>query len=131
MGNFFFPPALIVGERTPWWKSLFMPFRARKMVKYQEEIGQKSGDQEHRCQQILEALCLSFLVPTVRTEHLRGAMVPSQIQNSPQNSPFQNNLSMFRSSCYSFKCYTSSWLELRHRGRHVIWGISSSVINKG
>ena len=131
MGDFFFPPALIVGERTPWWESLFMPFRVRKMVKHWEEIGQKSGDQEHRCQQILEALHLSFLVPTVRTECLGCATVPSQIQNSPQNSPFQNNLSMFRSSCYSFKCYTSSWLELRHRGRHVIWRISSSVINKG
>lgn len=130
MGDFF-PPCFDSWGKNSLVESLFMPFRAKKMVKYQEEIGQKSGDQEHRCQQILEALCLSFLVPTVRTEHLGGAMVPSQIQNSPQNSPFQNNLSMFRSSCYSFKCYTSSWLELRHRGRHVTWGITSSVINKG
>ena len=105
-----------------------MPFRARKMVKHQEEIRQKSGNQEHRCQQIPEALCLSFLVPSVRGDCLGCATVPSQIQNSAQNPPFQNNLSVFRSSCYSFKCYTSSWLELRHRGRHVIWGISSSVI---
>ena len=54
-----------------------MPFRARKMVKHQEEIRQKSGNQEHRCQQIPEALCLSFLVPSVRVECLGCATVPS------------------------------------------------------